>query len=540
MTKVLVSFVGISDITGGRDTIKKEGPLLNIMRNEGPFNNIIIFISKGIKSNLGILSDNEINIEDDSIDYFKCLRTLAINTKFIIKECDNFYDDDNGLLKYVNEEMLKIEEEYHENDSYIYLNTSSGTPQMMYSLKIYYFLSSYKSFKLLSVKKPDISKGEIKSQEKSNKSSLFTYDDFITQDPRDNRVIPDNSLLMLKNLEIDSRISTLLAEYNYSTAEYIINNSKLFTDIQKEKVNELFNQISNYLDMKFNNNDKDYENLVKVIHAYTRLSILAKNKLYRDFIILTEPAFSMINSFLLKDKLYQLNNLNSSTTNSKEINTLKTYLIDRYGYLSDDESKSIYRVLYNFYKDIIDSGPINILNSILTKHNIDNVANLRLFNLLDIIKLADYYILNDKNTKIRPSNELIEKFRLYITLPEEYEKIYINKTQTKSVKPIEKYTKDHVADLRSIYPHLKFINIDETKGFTHEVYRDIRNKFAHNLDAIPEKLDDNFVNEVLLTYKELIFTYLNKEKIDTSLFHNEGIAKLDKLNKEIINILKNN
>jgi len=284
MKKVLIGFIGYTDIYGGiLNNEKTEGPILNCIRNFGPFNYLYLFISTDINNKLNKNKDNLLN----------CITMLnnKLEVKYYIYTSDP--TDDASLTTFLSERLDEIES-IHQNDE-LYVSISGGTPQMQFVSGLLAHASNF-DYKLLRVKVPS---GGKKADNAEEEPELFSSKDLKPLSIKDERTKLITLNEAISKIELN-KIKSYLDKYEYIIIKDILDYQKHLSKEQKNKIKELLDQSINYLNYTDNPSRE-----IMLIHAYTVLEIHSWKEELREFAIKLYTLAYEIGLFVIDDEIFR-------------------------------------------------------------------------------------------------------------------------------------------------------------------------------------------------------------------------------------------
>ncbi len=267
---------------GESDPIRNlhDGPMLHILRHYTDIDYCFLFLTKSMESNY----DNQI--------YQKAISTLNRNIKcnaeksgiIIANDYDIFYEKFIAALK-------KIRNEYP--DEIIYLNLSSGTPQMSATLALISCSSDINNLHALQVSRA--SEKDKRSASSIEKDYDFELELLLNED-NDNQINRCKEIrpIMIINNNIKERVKRLIDSYDYENAYDVYKNSPLYC----KEIGEIIKHL------KFRQN-LDIDNAYKCIKNNSYAS-----KLYLNFLTSTKREYVMLEYFLLLNNLLLSNKIN--------------------------------------------------------------------------------------------------------------------------------------------------------------------------------------------------------------------------------------
>ncbi len=267
---------------GDSDPVRNlhDGPMLHILRHYVDIDHCYLFLTKSMEPNF----DNQV--------YQKAIKTLNRDIKCdaeksgIIKanDYDIFYDTFISTLK-------KIQKKYP-NET-IYLNLSSGTPQMSATLALISCSSDIYNLHALQVSRA--SETDKRSAGATEKSYDFETELELNEDKDNptNRCSEVHPIMMINN-NIKEKVKRLIDSYDYTNAYDTYKSSPLY---QKE-IGEIINHL------KYRQN-LDLENACKAIRNNSYSS-----KLYLSFLNSSNRECTMLEYFLLLKNLLDSKKIN--------------------------------------------------------------------------------------------------------------------------------------------------------------------------------------------------------------------------------------
>ena len=325
--KILFTFAGNTDPTrGGHD-----GPIIHICRHYSP-DKIYLILTKEMEKR-----DSEPhNIYEKAIkENLKNYNPEIIRIKTGIEEAHYF----DIYFNWIYETFEKIKKE--DKDAEIYLNMTSGTPQMIANLVSYYIDSTDLNIIPLQVSTHE-GKSNTEPPVREDYDVEKRAEENIDNQKKNNRiVIPD--LKQYSRILVKNQIKKLIEQYNYFTSLELLKRD-VFKDnrelisllefaIERKNLNKKANDKLIEIDSK--KHEKlfyciNYNNQLwySIVEYFSLASIKEKSGDISGYILMSEPLVSNIYIFILENILKRkLNSLFKISINNKN-NTNMEYRVD--------------------------------------------------------------------------------------------------------------------------------------------------------------------------------------------------------------------
>ena len=294
---------------GESDPIRNnyDGPMLHILRNYKDIDKCYLFLTERMKQNY------EDRLYQNVLEDFGERSSRNITYEYILSNIIQANDFDIYYSPFM-QQLKRIRELYPEQK--IYLNVSSGTPQMGTTLALIACESNINNTIAIQVSRPteDVKKGSsaVDADYDIEFEKFFNFDN----ESKINRCSIVN-LVMIINNNIKERVYSLLDSYDYRNAYIMYKNSPLFEkrlatliqhlecrqtlEVEKAKAVVKGNVYSNQLFLKYLTNGKDYRKN-RILEYYLLLKNLLYSNRINDFII----RFCSYCEELLKELIYSL------------------------------------------------------------------------------------------------------------------------------------------------------------------------------------------------------------------------------------------
>lgn len=325
--KILFTFAGNTDPTRG----EHDGPIIHICRHYSP-DKIYLILTKEMEKR-----DSEPhNIYEKAIkENLKNYNPEIIRIKTGIEEAHYF----DIYFNWIYETFEKIKKE--DKDAEIYLNMTSGTPQMIANLVSYYIDSTD-----LNIIPLQVSTHEGKSNTEPPVNESYDVkkraEENIDNQKKNNRIVtPD--LKQYSRILVKNQIKKLIEQYNYFTSLELLKRD-VFKDnrelisllefaIERKNLNKKANDKLIEIDSK--KHEKlfyciNYNNQLwySIVEYFSLASIKEKSGDISGYILMLEPLVSNIYIFILENILKRkLNSLFKISINNKN-NTNMEYRVD--------------------------------------------------------------------------------------------------------------------------------------------------------------------------------------------------------------------
>ena len=277
---------------GESDPIRNnyDGPMLHILRNYKDIDKCYLFLTKRMRQNY------ENGLYQNVLEDFEKKSSRNITYEYILSDIIQANDFDIYYSPFM-QQLKRIRELYPEQK--IYLNVSSGTPQMGTTLALIACESNISNTLAIQVSRPteDVKKGSsaVDVDYDIEFEKFFNFDN----ESKINRCSIVN-LVMIVNNNIKERVNSLLESYDYQNAYIMYKNSPLFEkrlatliqhleyrqtlEIEKAKAIVKENTYSNQLFLRYLTNGKDYRKN-RILEYYLLLKNLLYSNRINDFII---------------------------------------------------------------------------------------------------------------------------------------------------------------------------------------------------------------------------------------------------------------
>lgn len=396
---------------GESDPIRNnyDGPMLHILRNYSDIDVCYLFLTDKMKKNY----DNK--LYDLAIKDLENRLNRKIECNYIITEIKEANNFDIFYSPFIDN-LKQIRTKY-QNDT-IYLNLSSGTPQMGTTLALISCSSNITNLVALQVSRPseDVKRGtsSVEKEYDLEFETYFNYDNNLNI----NRCKKVESIMIINNNVLE-RVETLIKSYNYDIAYEIYKNSPLYNQNVAHLIMHL--KYREKLDI-----DKAKE-VVKNSPYKGRLFLkyldknFKKNRILEYFLLLKNLYFSnKTNDFIVrlcsyceelqKEIIFHLFKYNVESKFCEKNND--KYILSEF--LIKDYSKELYNLIQNRFNQNYKSNLLNIevLNVIINyelEHKKIDHSNLYEKTLTKIEKLKKYRNISAHRLEIVTKNNLNEE-----------------------------------------------------------------------------------------------------------------------------------
>lgn len=419
---------------GNSDPIKNyhDGPALHIIRHYEDITNVYFFLTKWI---------SEKHRKNDI--YRKAIRDLINRTGRNIKceYIESEIDDPQDFDKFYNiflEELRAISKK-HPNEN-IYINISSGTPQMKMNLCL--LVSNNIIPRMTAIQVFDPEKGTSEPSSTNSKNYDVETEIYCNEDNEPGKAVrcKEVKLLTLFKLKRINQIIKLIENYNYSAALAMLDD-----DIANQDIIKLINHLKSrqetidveksqkYIGKETFKNIQLFpsknKNVVELIEYFLVLKNLQKNGHITDMYFRTNNLLIEIQKRFITTLLgFKLNSITRVTRNIEKISRDK---------LKDNHPKLLEKLDNNFSGSFKDDSIFSVKNlNIIIEYIVERNDNFS----VDIKSIVSFFKAMNDFSDIR--NDIAHSLEV---ITEEKFRITTNTSSSKFIERIESI-------IKSIYP----------------------------------------------------------------------------------------
>lgn len=421
---------------GGSDPIRSyhDGPILNILRYNNNIDKCYLLMSTVVER-----IHNDVNKDYYRRAFSKLIdRNDSIEYIYISLNIEKANDFDIYFDIFIDKFKEIVKENYNEK---IYVNLTSGTPQMQTSLALVSCQFNYGNIYPLQVDNFSL---DSKNKTPDSMSDKYNFDEEMTLRQMNNddynRCKEVKLYTILKN-NILEQIKLLVNKYEYSVIldlynEYLMQNRELkrMITIQKYRQDMYFSEAVNQLDMAkvnikdyfplYNNKNSIHSNKFKLFEYYLQLANLVKNNMFNDFII----RLDLFTVELLKEYINKFSNIRIEKITDK-------------GYFSINKTNNVNPSLANYLKA-----------------NFTSDFKGRRFNIILLNKIMKFFF-NNTNPNVVKFFEKIEKLH-YERNTAAHDIDVVTKDEILRIISVDKILEEFKKIIRTIYPDIKESDFD--------------------------------------------------------------------------------